>query len=211
MRLLIVGASRGTGAAATCLALERGHDVAAFARHPEALTAEHPRLSRMSGSFHDRAAVGAAMADREAVIVTASAKTLSGFKQMPDYFSRGTAVVIEAMKASGARRLAILSAFGVGASRAAAGYLTDKLIISLLLRRPFEDHERQEQMVRDSGLAWVIARPTRLTNGPARGRYVRTSAVVRVPAAISRADVADFLVEACETDDWVGQAVQLGG
>jgi hypothetical protein len=28
--------------------------------------------------------------------------------------------------------------------------------------------------------------------------------------AISRADVADFLVKAAEADNWIGQAVQLG-
>jgi hypothetical protein len=32
-----------------------------------------------------------------------------------------------------------------------------------------------------------------------------------VPSSISRADVADFLVEACEVPTWVGRAVQLGG
>jgi hypothetical protein len=32
-----------------------------------------------------------------------------------------------------------------------------------------------------------------------------------VPSSISRADVADFLVEACEGTTWVGHAVQLGG
>lgn len=32
-----------------------------------------------------------------------------------------------------------------------------------------------------------------------------------VPSSISRADVADFLVQACESDTWIGKAVQLGG
>jgi hypothetical protein len=31
------------------------------------------------------------------------------------------------------------------------------------------------------------------------------------PSSISRADLADFLVEACESTIWVGKAVQLGG
>jgi hypothetical protein len=32
-----------------------------------------------------------------------------------------------------------------------------------------------------------------------------------VPSSISRADLADFLVEACESATWLGKAVQLGG
>ena len=83
--------------------------------------------------------------------------------------------------------------------------------MSWLLKIPFVDHERQEQLVRESGLDWVIARPTRLKDGPARGQYVRKTDIEPVPGSISRADVAAFLVEACETDAWVGKAVQLRG
>ncbi len=211
MRILIIGASRGTGALAARTALERGHEVAAFARHPSTLALDHPRLTLLAGDFHDRQSVEAAVAGQQAVIVTASASSLKAFKEQPDYFSRGTGYVIDAMKAKGVRRLVILSAFGVGESRALASFLVDKLVISLVLRRPFEDHERQEQLAKASGLEWVIARPGRLTNGPARRQYVKTADLRRSPASISRADVADFLVEAAETDVWVGKAVQLGG
>jgi uncharacterized protein YbjT (DUF2867 family) len=65
--------------------------------------------------------------------------------------------------------------------------------------------------VRDSGLDWVIARPTRLTDDPARKQYQKKTTIEPVPNAISRADVADFLVEATTTGTWLRQCVQLGG
>ncbi len=46
MRILIIGASTGTGALAVKAALERGHEVTAFARSPEKLKLLHPKLSR---------------------------------------------------------------------------------------------------------------------------------------------------------------------
>jgi len=52
---------------------------------------------------------------------------------------------------------------------------------------------------------------TRLTYGSAKGKYVRTAELIRVPSSIARADLADFMVEACESTLWVGRAVQLGG
>ena len=80
-----------------------------------------------------------------------------------------------------------------------------------LLRRPFRDHEVQERMVRESGLEWVIARPGRLTDGPADGKYVAKTMIEKVPGTISRSDVAMFLVRATEETQWIGHAVQLGG
>jgi uncharacterized protein YbjT (DUF2867 family) len=211
MRILIIGASQGTGALAVQAALARGHEVTAFARSPDKLGVEHAKLTRLKGDFHQKASVDAAVAGHDAVIVTASATSLKAFKENPSYFSQGTGLVIEAMKSAGVRRLVVLSALGVGESRQLAGFLVKKLVIGFILKVPFEDHERQEKMTMESGLDWVIARPGRLTNGPARKAYVKKTAIEPVPGSISRADVADFLVEAAETDAWVGKAVQIGG
>ncbi len=211
MRISILGASQGTGAAAVRCALARGHEVTAFARSPEKLGLRDPKLTKLAGDFHRRESVESAVQGQDAVIVTVSATSLKGFKENPTYFSQGTEYAIEAMKAHGVRRLVVLSAFGTGESRKLAGFLLDKLIISFLLKAPFEDHERQERLVRESGLDWIIARPGRLTNGPARKKYVVKTAIEPVPQSISRGDVADFLVTAAEVDTWVGQAAQLGG
>lgn len=211
MKILIIGASQGTGALAVRKALERGHTVTAFARSPERLNLEHPQLTLLKGDFHQAESVSNATRGHDAVIVTASATSLKAFKDNPSYFSQGTAYVIEAMKTHGLKRLVVLSAMGVGESRKNAGFFLDKLVISWLLKLPFLDHERQEQLVKASGLDWVIARPGRLTNGPARQRYVKETSLKPVPSSISRADVADFLVEAALVDTWLGHAVQIGG
>jgi uncharacterized protein YbjT (DUF2867 family) len=87
----------------------------------------------------------------------------------------------------------------------------DKLMISWLLKVPYQDHERQERLVMDCDLDWVIARPGRLTNGPARSSYLTETEIKPVPSSISRADVADFLVRAATEDRWLRHAVQLGG
>ena len=211
MKILVIGASQGTGALTVQAALDKGHEVTAFARSPEKLQLEHPKLTRLKGDFHQQASVAAAVAGHDAVIITASATSLKAFKENPNYFSQGTRYTIDAMKDKGPKRLIVLSALGTGESRKLANFLLDKLVISFLLKVPFQDHERQEKMVFESGLDWVIARPGRLTNGPAKKRYVKETAIVRVPGSISRADVADFLVEAAEVSTWAGKAVQLGG
>jgi uncharacterized protein YbjT (DUF2867 family) len=211
LRILIIGASQGTGALAARAALDKGHDVTAFARSPQKLALEHPRLQKVSGDFHQAASVEAVVPGHDAVIITASATRLAAFKENPRYFSQGTGYTIAAMRKAGVKRLVVLSALGVGESRKLLNPVVRVLMVDFLLKVAFEDHDRQEEQVRASGLDWVIVRPGRLTNGPARRRYVARTAVKPVPASISRADVADVLVRACEMPDWVGRAVQIGG
>jgi uncharacterized protein YbjT (DUF2867 family) len=211
MKVLVIGASQGTGALAVRAALDKGHRVTAFARSPQKLALEHPELTRTRGDFHQAASVAAAVPGHDAVIVTASATKLSAFKENPRYFSEGTGYTIDAMKSAGVKRLVVLSALGTGDSRSLMNPVLRALIVDFLLKTAFRDHERQEAQVRSSGLDWVVARPGRLTNGPARRQYEKKTAIEPVPSSISRADVADFLVEACEVPTWVGRAVQLGG
>lgn len=213
MRILIIGASKGTGALAVKVALDRGHEVTAFARSPEKLELEHPKLTKVKGDFHNNEDVDRAVPGHDAVIVTASAGGISSFKEHPTYFSQGTKLVIRAMKASGVRRLIVLSAIGVGETKKISGWIAETFLYGMLFKLPYADHERQEQDTRESGLEWVIARPARLTDGPATKTYIKRAGLERVPWswAISRADVGDFLVEAAEVDKWVGKGVQLGG
>jgi uncharacterized protein YbjT (DUF2867 family) len=211
MRILIIGASQGTGAEAVRNAALRGHSVTAFARTPSKLTFKHERVALLQGDFHDAASVNRAVPGHDAVLITASATKLSAFKENPNYFSQGTRFAIDAMKEHGCKRLVVLSALGTGDSRKLANWFVDKLMISFLLKVPFEDHQRQEGMVMASGLDWVIARPGRLTNGPSRKAYLTEAELRPVPSSISRADVADFLVRAASEDTWLGRAVQIGG
>ncbi len=211
MKLLVVGASRGTGALCVKSALAKGHSVSAFSRTPAKLDVSHPALTKVAGDFHDAASVRGAVAGHDAVIICASPSSLGAIKKTPDYFSRGTKYCIDAMKEHGVKRLVVLTAHGVGESKPAASWFQRTFLIERLLKGFFRDHEVQERMTEESGLDFVIARPTRLTNGKAKGKYVRSTELIRVPATISRADVADFMVEACESTTWVGKRVQLGG
>lgn len=211
MKILVIGASQGTGALCVKAALAKGHTVTAFSRTPAKLDLTHPGLTKVAGDFHDATSVGSAVAGHDAVIISASPTSLSTIKEKPDYFSHGTRLCIDAMKLHGVKRLVILSAHGVGATQPAASWFQRTFLIARLLKGFFRDHEVQERLTQESGLDFVIARPTRLTNGKARGKYVRTAEAVSVPSTISRADLADFLVEACEAPTWVGKGVQLGG
>jgi putative NADH-flavin reductase len=211
MNILVIGASQGTGKEAVKSALHRGHRVTAFARSPERLAIQNEGLRLLKGDILDAEAVTAAVKGHDAVVITASLGSIKAFKDSPDFFSKGTAQVISAMKDAGTKRLVILSALGTGESRVLFGWLLRKLVVDGLLKYPFRDHDRQESLVRESDLDWVIARPSRLTDGKARGLYRKTAELTAVPGSISRADVADFLVESCTSNEFLHRTVHLGG
>ena len=67
-RILIVGATGGTGRQLFAQALERGCTVTALARNPLRLQVTHPRLTVVRGNVLDGASVDAAMQGQDAVL-----------------------------------------------------------------------------------------------------------------------------------------------
>jgi len=102
-----------------------------------------------------------------------------------------------------------VSALGVGESRAQLG--PTFAILAVDLRQTLAEKEAQEQVIRESGLDWLIVRPGALTDGPHTGAYrcVTDPAVALPRALISRADVADFILKHLAGHEYLGQAVSL--
>src|SRR5512147_3139820 len=111
MRILIVGATGGTGRELVEQALERGHEVTAFARRPEAVAVRHERLRVARGDVMDAASVAAAVAGQEAVL---SALGHKRWLYPTRILSQGTANVLDAMAKQGVRRFVCETSLGVG-------------------------------------------------------------------------------------------------
>jgi putative NADH-flavin reductase len=59
------------------------------------------------------------------------------------------------------------------------------------------DKAKQERLIKESSLDWVIVRPAQLTNGRKRGVYRHGNKIGNyiITRWISRADVADFMLK----------------
>jgi uncharacterized protein YbjT (DUF2867 family) len=119
--------------------------------------------------------------------------------------SSGTQNLIRAMATHGVRRLVCETALGVGDSRGRAGLYYTLFVAPFILPFYFRDKARQEQIIRESSLDWVIVRPGKLTNGKRRRRYRRGQAVGHWlwTCRISRADVADFMLRQLGDDTYL--------
>src|ERR1700694_4709281 len=204
-RVLIVGATGGTGRQLVAQALERGHAVTAFVRDPSALGVEHPRLHVMRGDVLDYPSVEAAMQAQEVVLCALGHKR---FFQPTRILSEGTRNILQAMEAHGVRRLVCETALGIGDSAGRMGLSYTFFVIPFILPFYFWDKTRQERLIAATTVNWVIVRPGALTDGPKRNRYThgrRVGGVVRT-VRISRADVADFMLNQMTDNTYVSGA-----
>jgi putative NADH-flavin reductase len=206
MKIVIFGSTGGTGRCLVEQALSAGHTVTAFARNPSNVLIHHERLCVLQGDVLDSAKVEIAIAGQDAVL-SALGVGLAGGKRV---LSNGTRNIITAMEKHGVRRLLVESSYGVGDSFQDASLLL-RIIFQTVLRSTYEDKAREDEIIRASGLEWIVVRPAALTNGPRRGDY-RVGEHLRfgLGTKISRADVADFMIRQLEESKWLRRFPALG-
>jgi len=204
-RVLIVGATGGTGRQLVAQALERGYAVTALVRDPSRLKAEHPQLTVVQGDVLDAATVEAAMRGQEAVL---SALGHKRFIYPTRILSEGTRNILRAMATHGVPRLVCETSLGIGDSAGRMGLYFTFFLLPMILPFYFSDKARQERIIAESNVEWVIVRPGVLTNGEKRGRsrHGRHVGSFLWTVRISRADVADFMLNQLESDSYLRTA-----
>jgi hypothetical protein len=119
-----------------------------------------------------------------------------------------TANVVAAMKEFNTSKIVIMQAFGVGES-----WVNMHCVMQLLMKKSnmiyqYDDHNLVAKETKASGESYVFVRPSRLVEGDAKDikEHPDHGRGVPVLAAITRASVAKFLVDAAEKNDWDNMA-----
>ncbi len=209
-RLLIFGATGGTGAALVRQALEAGHEVSAFARNPASIPVpHHERLRALRGDIMDAEQVSRAVAGHDAVLSAVGSRGPGP----TCVYSEGISNVLRAMKAHGVRRLIVTSAAALADDRPSARWL--RFLAKPLRRDPHSDMRRMEEAVRQSDVTWTLVRLPKLTLGRLTQDY-RVSIDKPPPGGfflsgptLSREDAAHFMIAQLASVDYVHKAVAL--
>lgn len=193
-RLLVFGATGRTGRLFVEMALKRGYAVTALVRNPSALAISHPNLDVVQGDVTQLAIVQELAKGKDALV-----SCLGGSGTGPTtVFSVSMKNMLAAMEQAGIKRIICLSAAGIAIDpqRPLWQRLAIKYILQRILRHPYEDTRRMEQLVRLSDTDWTIIRPPRLVNKPATGKYrFAVNEFLKRSASISRADLARFIAD----------------
>jgi nucleoside-diphosphate-sugar epimerase len=167
-RLLIVGATGGTGRQLVSQALERGYAVTAFVRDPSKLQLEHPQLKIVQGDVLDYSSVESAVRGQEAVV---SALGHKRFFYPTRILSKGTDNLLRAMQAHGVTRFVCETSLGIGDSAGRMGLYYTLFVIPVILPFYYWDKTRQERLIAASDREWIIVRPGVLSNAKRHGTY----------------------------------------
>ena len=79
-------------------------------------------------------------------------------------------------------------------------------LLKVASRYVYEDMLKTVDLVRASGLDWTIVRVPMLTDEPATGQVKAGMVGKGMGARISRADMADFMLEQVKNSDYVRKA-----
>ncbi|WP_036839422.1 NAD(P)-dependent oxidoreductase [Pleomorphomonas oryzae] len=203
-KILVLGATGGTGRLIVAQAVARGYDVAVLVRSAEKAK-DFKGVTLIVGDARDEAVLRRAVKGRDAV-VSALGTPASPFREVM-LLSTATQTLVKAMQAEGVDRLVAITGLGAGDSVGHGGLLFDKLIFPLLLRKVYADKNRQEAIVRQSGLDWVLVRPAILSDKPGRGTNRALTDLLHFHGgSIARADVARFVLDQVGSDEWLGQS-----
>lgn len=209
MKLSVIGASRGIGRKVVDEALARGHGVVAMARNITEQDISGAGLTALDGDATNALDVAQAIAGADAVILTLGLPRDARVLKSTTLFSDATRTLIAAMEEAGIKRLLTVTGFGAGDSRDKLS-TAERLAQKALLGRAYADKDLQEQLIRDSGLDWTIARPGILSDNRKSNAYkVLVEKESWRNGLINRADVADFLVSAAESGSYIHQTPAL--
>jgi putative NADH-flavin reductase len=219
MKLTIFAATGGVGRQLLEQAVAGGHDVTAVARNPGKLTRQ-VRTVTADLAAADPAALAPAVAGADAV--------LSGLGPHSNadagIAAPGTRSIVAAMKATGVRRIVVVSAAPVGTVASPGNpdppkhdpgdgffmrYLFSR-IAAARFGKVYDDLAAMEDTLRGSGLDWTVIRPPQLTGKPLTGRY-RTAVGQNLKGGLSvpRADVAHLMLKVVDQPDTIGQVIGI--
>jgi putative NADH-flavin reductase len=210
MNLIVFGASGGTGQEVVKQALEQGHQVTAFVRNPDKIKLKSHNLQVVEGNIMDIGSIKKAMIGQNAVLCCiGSAPFKTGTIR-----SDSARNIVLAMEQTGVKRIVLQSSLGVGDSKVSFDkmpFIVRKIILPLVLQKAFDDHELQEEYLKQSILDWVVARPAGLDNGALTGNYRHDFAYndKSITMKISRADTADFMLKQVSSNLYLKQKVGL--
>ena len=193
MKLIVFGATGGTGKQVVEQALQAGHQVTVVVRRPASFAELYPQLTVFQCDVLQSATFEPAFQGADAVVSCLGIQT----REPTTVYSEGVANIVRAMHKADITRLLCVSAIAVEVPPRSSWLikLVTKYILQRLFRHLYGDMLRMEAALRDSALDWTVIRPPQLTDKKSTGHYrTAINEPILNPSKISRADLAHYII-----------------
>lgn len=210
MHITVLGATGPTGLAIVEQALARGWHVTALVRSPSKLQIQNSSLRVVAGDVLDPAAIRDCARDAAAILSVLGAPAGFLWKGKTTIYSDAARAIVGALAGDARTRVVFCTSAGVEAHDPSEVFFYRHIAKPLFLQRGYDDMRAAEAILRASSLRFILARPGRLVDGPG-GRPLRVSERFRPPGGINltRADLARFMLDQVESDEWLGRTPTL--
>ena len=210
MKVLVIGAAGKTGKLVVERAVAAGHSVTALVHQHEDPN-DHKNedfpasVETIHGDVRNPSRLDQVMLGQKAVIDAIGGST--PYKET-DLESSSARAVIDAMHRNNVQRLLVISVMGAGDSKDHAGFFYEHILLPTFLRGTLPDKENMESAVETSGLDFVIVRPPVLSDHDPKGT-VNVLTGDEKAAKLTRADLAQFLVDQITSNQYLGQSITI--
>jgi putative NADH-flavin reductase len=192
-KILVFGASGGTGKQFVEQALNAGYIVTAIVRNPDAFAVRHQNLKIVRGDVLIPANYGKELEGHDAIV---SCLGIPKIKQTTLY-SAGMRNIVNFMERSDLKRIICISsgALDIPPKSSFIMRFLLKNVLQKIYKPIYTDMRLMEEILKGSQLDWTIVRAPKLTDGKETGKYKNiTGSPLRGIPKVSRADLAAFML-----------------
>jgi putative NADH-flavin reductase len=195
MIITVFGGSGGIGKLLLKQALDKGYQVKAYVRNPDKITFSHPNLELIKGELYNFQAIKYAISGSDAVVSTLGSPVKYSYEGYP--ILEGHKNIINAMKDENVTRFITLATPSVKFKKDKASVTTilPGIIARIVLPRAYKEIVQIGNLVASSGLDWTVVRILAPKNTPATGRVNVSFGDKKIKFAISREDIAAFMLK----------------
>lgn len=195
MKIALFGATGAVGGYFLNKALAAGHEVIVLVRSPEKLDAQ-PNLMSVKGDVTYEAHVQSVV-DQADVVVSC----LGNVKGVLIMEKAAEAILQAAAAQPNLPKCLFVSSIGCGGT----SWIVKQMLQMIGGRASFADYERADARIsHETNVPYVLIRPSALKEKPGNGKYLVSQGDGTFARPIAKEDVAGFLTDAMQNDQWNG-------
>ncbi len=192
-KIVVFGATGGTGYEVVTQAIEAGNQVTAIIRNTEDFFMCHERLKTIKGDVLQPKTFEMSLNSADAIISCLGVQ----HRKPTNVYSQGVNNILKAMKTENVKRIICISAGGVEGAPGNSFFMKIVInILQLIFKNSYADMLKMEDILKESEADWTIVRPPRLLNGSKTGKYrIAVNKFLQRMSTLNRSDLADFMLK----------------